>query len=182
MPTPMLTVTVGATGERLVRRCLLRRAASRQRVGDVLGARFASVSGSTSTNSSPPKRATKSRGRRGARVERARDALQAIVALNVTVVVVVLLEEIDVDHEQRQRLAACAAPTPTPVASSASKRRRLASAGQAVLERQLFAARAAAAELLLGLLALADVEHEADERLDVAVASRTTCTTSRIQT
>ena len=49
---------------------------------------------------------------RDARSEEFRDALQAIIPLNVPVVVVVKLEEVDVDHEKGQRLLvpACRAP------------------------------------------------------------------------
>jgi hypothetical protein len=97
-----------------------------------------------------------------------RNALQTFVALQVTVIIVVRLEEIDVDHHERKRLARCRRARPF-ARDDRVEHATVAHARQAVGERQAFQFALELREPFLGALALADVEHEADQRVNVAV-------------
>ncbi len=100
--TPMLAVTVMAW--RSLRKGCSRRCWRRSSATCVAAARF--NAGSTTTNSSPPKRAEQRvLVRPQGMAQRARRPAQALVADQVAVAVVDQLEVVQVDHQQRQRPA-----------------------------------------------------------------------------
>ncbi|MNP08273.1 hypothetical protein D3C76_1003340 [compost metagenome] len=94
-------------------------------------------------------------------------ALQAVVALDMAVVVVVLLEVVDIEKDQRQRLAGALGAGPLHFQHGV-EHAPVGHTGEAVLVGVFLQLLLQVDQLLFGLLALADVEHEADQRLDLA--------------
>ena len=96
------------------------------------------------------------------------DALQAFVAGDVSVAIVELLEEVEVEQDQRERLSLARRRLPFSLEDEV-EHSSVRDVGEPVLVRERFELALQTRERLFVLLPLADVEHEADERLDLAV-------------
>src|SRR5471032_277043 len=104
---------------------------------------------------------TVSRQRQGARY-----LAQGFVAFDVAVVVVVLLEKIDIEDDQRQRQLAALGACPFALQHGV-EHAAVGNASEAVLEGIFLQLFLEPNQVFFGLLALADIEHEADQRFDI---------------
>ena len=93
---------------------------------------------------------------------------QAFITLDMPVEVVVLLEIVDIQQDQRQRQLAALGTGPFP-RQHGVEHAPVGDTGEAVLERIFLQLFLQTDQVFLGLLALADIEHEADQRLHLAV-------------
>ncbi|CAM5574820.1 hypothetical protein SSTU70S_04697 [Stutzerimonas stutzeri] len=105
--------------------------------------------------------------RHGGAAQGLANIFQAIVAAHMTIVIVVLLEVVDIQQDQRQRLAGALGVAPFHL-EAVVEHAPVGHAGKAVLIGEFFQLLLQLQQLLLGLLALADIEHEADQRFDLA--------------
>ncbi|MNJ62783.1 hypothetical protein D3C77_586380 [compost metagenome] len=81
--------------------------------------------------------------------------------------IVVLLEVVDIQQDQRQRQAVALGVAPLHL-QAVVEHAPVGHAGKAILIGEFFQLFLQLQQLLLGLLALADIEHEADQRFDLA--------------